>query len=73
MLVLLLFVRFLFSFGGATFIYYNPNGSGGYDGLIVAAGATLTQNDVLVTGDGHRVLTGALERSADEVEALMAG
>lgn len=30
------------------------------------------EDDVLVTGDGHRVLTGALERSADEVEALMA-
>ena len=31
------------------------------------------EDDVLVTADGHRVLTGALERSADEVEALMAG
>jgi Xaa-Pro aminopeptidase len=31
------------------------------------------EDDVLVTRDGHRVLTGALERSADEVEALMAG
>lgn len=30
------------------------------------------EDDVLVTGDGHRVLTGALERSADEVEALVA-
>ena len=30
------------------------------------------EDDVLVTRDGHRVLTGALERSADEVEALMA-
>ena len=30
------------------------------------------EDDVLVTADGHRVLTGALERSADEVEALMA-
>ncbi len=29
------------------------------------------EDDVLITGDGHRVLTGALERSADEVEALM--
>ena len=31
------------------------------------------EDDVLVTTDGHRVLTGALERSADEVEALVAG
>ena len=31
------------------------------------------EDDVLVTADGHRVLTGALERSADEVEELMAG
>ena len=30
------------------------------------------EDDVLVTTDGHRVLTGALERGADEVEALMA-
>jgi len=30
------------------------------------------EDDVLVTADGHRVLTGALERSADEVEGLMA-
>ncbi|MEF9978145.1 MAG: aminopeptidase P N-terminal domain-containing protein [Thermomonas sp.] len=31
------------------------------------------EDDVLVTADGHRVLTAALERSADEVEGLMAG
>jgi len=31
-----------------------------------------TEDDVLVTNDGHRVLTGALARSADEIEALMA-
>ena len=30
------------------------------------------EDDVLVTADGHRVLTGALERSAEQVEALMA-
>ncbi|MES2858117.1 MAG: aminopeptidase P N-terminal domain-containing protein [Pseudomonadota bacterium] len=30
------------------------------------------EDDVLVTATGHRVLTDALERSADEVEALMA-
>jgi len=30
------------------------------------------EDDVLVTPQGHRVLTDALERSADEVEALMA-
>ena len=30
------------------------------------------EDDVLITADGHRVLTDALERSADEVEALMA-
>ncbi|MDE2407095.1 MAG: aminopeptidase P N-terminal domain-containing protein [Xanthomonadaceae bacterium] len=30
------------------------------------------EDDVLITRDGHRVLTSALERSADEVEALMA-
>lgn len=31
-----------------------------------------TEDDVLVTKDGHAVLTGALARSADEIEALMA-
>lgn len=31
------------------------------------------EDDVLVTADGHRVLTDALERSVDEVERLMAG
>ena len=31
------------------------------------------EDDVLITGEGHRVLTAALERSADAVEALMAG
>ena len=31
-----------------------------------------TEDDVLVTNDGHRVLTDALARSADEIEALMA-
>ena len=30
------------------------------------------EDDVLITEDGHRVLTGALERSADEIEAFMA-
>jgi len=30
------------------------------------------EDDVLITGEGHRVLTGALERSADEIEAFMA-
>ncbi|MEO5628299.1 MAG: aminopeptidase P N-terminal domain-containing protein [Thermomonas sp.] len=30
------------------------------------------EDDVLVTASGHRVLTDALERSADQVEALMA-
>ncbi len=30
------------------------------------------EDDVLITADGHRVLTDALERSAEEVEALMA-
>jgi len=30
------------------------------------------EDDVLITSNGHRVLTDALERSADEVEALMA-
>jgi Xaa-Pro aminopeptidase len=30
------------------------------------------EDDVLVTQDGHRVLTGALARSADEIEAFMA-
>ena len=30
------------------------------------------EDDVVVMADGHRVLTGALERSADEVESLMA-
>ena len=32
-----------------------------------------TEDDVLVTRDGHKVLTGKLARSADEIEALMAG
>jgi Xaa-Pro aminopeptidase len=31
-----------------------------------------TEDDVLITKDGHRVLTDALARSADEIEALMA-
>ena len=31
-----------------------------------------TEDDVLVTDDGHRVLTDALARSSDEIEALMA-
>ncbi|GAB3515514.1 aminopeptidase P N-terminal domain-containing protein [Pseudoxanthomonas daejeonensis] len=31
-----------------------------------------TEDDVLVTGEGHRVLTGALARSAEEIEAFMA-
>jgi Xaa-Pro aminopeptidase len=31
-----------------------------------------TEDDVLVTKDGHKVLTGKLARSADEIEALMA-
>ena len=31
-----------------------------------------TEDDVLITGDGHRVLTAALARSADEIEAFMA-
>jgi len=31
-----------------------------------------TEDDVLVTKDGHRVLTAKLARSADEIEALMA-
>src|SRR4249919_2490168 len=30
------------------------------------------EDDVLVTADGHRVLTGKLARSADEIETLMA-
>ncbi|NIJ80288.1 aminopeptidase P N-terminal domain-containing protein [Xanthomonas cannabis] len=32
-----------------------------------------TEDNVLITGDGHRVLTDALARSADEIEAVMAG
>ena len=31
-----------------------------------------TEDDVLVTGDGHRVLTDALARSSEEIEAFMA-
>lgn len=31
-----------------------------------------TEDDVLVTADGHRMLTDALARSVDEIEALMA-
>lgn len=31
-----------------------------------------TEDDVLVTNDGHRVLTDALARSSDEIEAFMA-
>ena len=31
-----------------------------------------TEDDVVVTNDGNRVLTGKLARSADEIEALMA-
>ncbi|WP_407472931.1 aminopeptidase P N-terminal domain-containing protein [Xanthomonas campestris pv. raphani] len=32
-----------------------------------------TEDNVLITADGHRVLTDALARSADEIEAEMAG
>ncbi|MBO9740253.1 aminopeptidase P N-terminal domain-containing protein [Xanthomonas axonopodis pv. begoniae] len=32
-----------------------------------------TEDNVLITADGHRVLTGALPRSTDEIEAEMAG
>jgi Xaa-Pro aminopeptidase len=32
-----------------------------------------TEDDVLVTKDGHKVLTGKLARSADEIETLMGG
>jgi len=32
-----------------------------------------TEDDVLITADGHRVLTDALPRSADEIEAFMRG
>jgi Xaa-Pro aminopeptidase len=32
-----------------------------------------TEDDVLITDAGHRVLTAALERSAEEIEGLMAG
>ncbi|KIJ00584.1 peptidase M24 family protein [Xanthomonas phaseoli pv. phaseoli] len=32
-----------------------------------------TEDNVLITADGYRVLTGALARSADEIEAEMAG
>ena len=32
-----------------------------------------TEDDVAITADGHRVLTGKLARSADEIEALMQG
>ncbi len=32
-----------------------------------------TEDDVLITADGHRVLTAGLARSADEIEAEMAG
>ncbi|KLD72088.1 aminopeptidase P N-terminal domain-containing protein [Xanthomonas pisi] len=32
-----------------------------------------TEDDVLITGDGHRVITDALARSADAIEAEMAG
>jgi Xaa-Pro aminopeptidase len=53
-------------------------------GLYVAPGDTTvaakwrgigirTEDDVLVTRDGHRVLTARLARSADEIEALMGG
>lgn len=31
------------------------------------------EDDVVISRDGHRVLTGKLARSADEIEALMAG
>ena len=31
-----------------------------------------TEDDVLITADGHRVLTEGLARSADEIEAFMA-
>ena len=31
------------------------------------------EDDVLITREGHRVLTAALERSAEDVEGVMAG
>jgi Xaa-Pro aminopeptidase len=36
-----------------------------------AASVSATEDDVLVTNDGHRVLTDGLARSADEIEAFM--
>ena len=32
-----------------------------------------TEDNVLITADGHRVLTDALARSADEIQGAMAG
>ena len=32
-----------------------------------------TEDDVVITADGHRVLTDGLARSAEEIEAAMAG
>jgi Xaa-Pro aminopeptidase len=31
-----------------------------------------TEDDIVITREGHRVLTGKLARSADEIEAWMA-
>ncbi|WP_181444179.1 hypothetical protein [Pseudoxanthomonas sp. z9] len=31
------------------------------------------EDDVVITADGHRVLTDGLARSAEEIEAAMAG
>lgn len=46
------------TFGGSTFVYFNPNGTGGYNGLVIVSGVTLTHQDVLVGGSNSPVLIG---------------
>jgi Xaa-Pro aminopeptidase len=50
---------------------YIPAGDAGVPAKWRGIGIRI-EDDVLITADGHRVLTDTLERSADEVESLMA-
>jgi len=51
---------------------YIPPGAEGVDPKWHGIGIRI-EDDVLITEDGHEILTAGLARSADEVEALMAG
>lgn len=38
-------------FAGASFVYYDTDANGSYDGVVIVSGVTVTQDDVLVTGE----------------------